>query len=528
MKNIPGLAVLFIVALPLGIAIAQESDTTRRALVDSSNIDQLITGLQSDSAQVRESARKRIVKIGVSARKALRNAAVKSDDPKVRLAAWAGLKAIQSSQEVVTKDFGRVSRPGQRLWISPNGEHLGYILKKDGKEAIVYDDVKGPDFDELSSVPVFSRDSKRLGYQAVNGGVGFILIAGQEDKRKPTPQAGRAVYAPVGKGIAYGVRGDKDYWVVRDGKEGPHYANVTMGRFSPDGKRLYYIATDDKKGKFAILDGVAGRRYESVGMGVFSPDSKRLAYAAGRGGKMTVVCDGKEGKFRDETVHYPLFSPDGKGLAYWTRTRTKGRPKLSIVWNEKVVARITGEPQLVFSPDGKELACGTYQGDVYRCGKEAVMIASGHDAASQPVFSPDGKHIAYAAGKGMKWRIYVDGKALVGSYDATDVLHWSGPSGGGAQMILSDRPAFSACGRHIFFKGTRGKSHRNRKQFIVVNGVEGPEHDAVWIPDDFKKNPKCLRYVVRDGVQIHLVETPWPKPLVWSDAIEPAGGGDPT
>ena len=382
------------------------------------------------------------------------------------------MKAIQSSQEVVTKDFGSVSKAGQRLWISPNGKHVAYILKRNGKESIVYDDVKGPDFDELSSNPVFSRDSKRLGYQVINGGARFIVIAGQADKPQPTPQAGRAVYAPVGKGIAYGAQGDKDSWVVRDGKEGPHYADVSVGRFSPDGKRLYYIATDDKKGQFAILDGVAGRRYEYVGMGVFSPDSKRLAYIARRGGKTTVVCDGKEGVFRDETVHYPLFSPDGKGLAYWIRTRTKGRPKLSVVWNEKVIAHVNSDPQMVFSPDGKELAWGGYRGDVYRCGKEAVMIASGHDAASRPAFSPDGKHMAYAVGKDMKWRIYVDGKALVGSYDAADVKHWSGPSGGGSQMSLRDRPVFSACGRHIFFKGTRGKSHLNRKQFIVVDGID--------------------------------------------------------
>jgi hypothetical protein len=388
---------------------------------------------------------------------------------------------------------------------------------------MVCDDDKGPDWDEIVHMPAFSRDSKRFCYQAVNGGAGFIVIAGQADKRQPTRQAKRAIYAPVGKGFAYWVRGDKGCWVVRDGKEGPHYHDVTLGRFSPDGKRLYYIATDDKKTKFAILDGAAGRGYDSVRMGAFSPDSKHLAYTAGRGGKTTVVCDGKEGVFHDETVHYPLFSPDGKGLAYWTRT--KDCRSFSVVWNEKVVARITGEPQLVFSPDGKELAWGTYRGDVYRCGKEAVMIASGHDAGSRPTFSPDGKHMAYAVGKDMKWRVCVDGKALVGIYDAADVLHWSGASGGGAQMILSDRPVFSACGRHIFFKGTRKNknSRRNRKQFIVVNGVEGPEHDDVWIPDDFKKNPKRLRYVVRDGVQIRLVETPWPKPLVWSDTIEPAG-----
>ena len=91
------------------------------------------------------------------------------------------------------------------------------------------------------------------------------------------------------------------------------------------------------------------------------------------------------------------------------------------------------------------------------------------------------------------------------------------------------RPGFSADGRHLFFKGTRGARRRNHRQFIVCDGVEGPAHaverrasDAVWIPKDFRNYPKRLRYVVRDKNHVRLVEFAWPGSLTWKDAIEDA------
>ena len=332
----------------------------------------------------------------------------------------------------------------------------------------------------------------------------------------------RVAPRPNRRGQASIKREGGQAWVVHDGKAGLRYRDVQLGYpgFSPDGKRLAYVAIDAKGANFVVLDGKPLGRYEGIGWGVFSPDSKRLAYTALRKGRQVVVCDGKEGKAYHE-VFYPLFSPDSKSLAYWTRAANQ--KVVRVVWDEKVVARITGDPQFVFSPDSRQLAWGTYQGDVYRCAKAATKIATGHDRAGKPVFSPDGKHLAYAAGENLVWSVYVDGRALGGSYDPEGVLDRYFRDGSRTEMHLgSHRPAFSADGRHVFFQGTRGKSERNRKQFIVVDGVEGPAHDAVWIPDDFKNYPKRLRYVVRDGLRVRLVEMAWPEPLTWKDAIQPA------
>lgn len=520
MRNTLGPAVLLVAAATLAVAVAGDPATTRPTMADGSKIDQLIADLGSDSYAVRESAQKRIIEIGVPARKAL-HAVTRSDDPEVRLRTWVVLKAIHSNQEILVKDLGKVPGPSQHLWLSPNGKRLAYILKLDGRESLVCDGRKGPVWDGTAYVGPFSRDSTRFGYQAVKDGRAFIVFVGEEDKPLTTPEALRAVYSPDGKRVAFTVRKGGEQWVVRDGKEGPHYRRVSLGRFSPDGKRFAYTAMDDKGNRFVVLDGESLGRYKGVGSLAFSPDSKRFAYTARREGKMMVVCDGKEGKAYDEVL-YPLFSPNAKGLAYWTRTAN--RKMISVVWNERVVGRMTAEAHLAFSPDGRQLAWGTQDGEVYRCGKIATRIASGRGRATRPVFSPDGKHVAYAAGKDkdLKWGVRVDDQALRGRYDPASVLAWSGPQGGGTTMSLRDLPGFSADGRHVFFKGTRGSRRRNRRQFIVIDGIEGPAHDAVWIPEDFKSYPKRLRYVVRDGTRVRLVEMAWPEPLTWQDAIEPA------
>ena len=518
MRDTMGLAVLLVVAATVAVIVAAEPSTTQPSTADSSGIDQLVADLGSDSWTVRESAQKRLVAMGLPATKALR-AATRSDDPEVQRRAWAVLTTIHSNQEIRVKDLGKVPDPAPHLWVSPNGERVAYVLKHNGKKFLVCDGRKGPPWDALSYVGPFSRDGKRFGYQATKGGRAFIVFVGEEDKPLATPQALRAVYSPDGKGVVFMVRGGGEQWVVRDGKEGPHYRRVSLGRFSPDGKRFSYTAMDDKGKRFLVLDGELRGPYERAGPATFSPDSQRFAHAVRRKNKETVTRDGKEGKAYDD-VFYPLFSPNSKSLVYWTRTAD--RKTVSVVWDEKVVGRMTGEAKLAFSPDSRQLAWGTHNGEVYRCGKTATRIASGHDTASVPVFSPDGKHVAYAAGKDLTWGVYVDNQALRGRYDPKNVWHWSGPGGGGTKMSLKDTPGFSADGRHIFFKGTRGAARRNRKQFIVIDGIEGPPHDAVWIPDDFKSYPKRLRYVVRDGTRVRLVEMAWPEPLTWQDAIEPA------
>jgi hypothetical protein len=161
----------------------------------------------------------------------------------------------------------------------------------------------------------FFKDGKRLPYQARNGKQHFILFAGEEDKPIPTQGSGRAIYFSNCDRIAYTVKGKNERWIVCDGKELPHYADINGHCFVRDGQDLAY-SIKDKEGKcFCILNGQALKYYKGVSSLVLSPDGKHSAYIARRANDMVVVHGGKEGKGY-EHVFYPMFGPKGNNLAY--------------------------------------------------------------------------------------------------------------------------------------------------------------------------------------------------------------------
>jgi Tol biopolymer transport system component len=471
--------------------------STQPGETDRAAIERLVGNLGSRYRLVRESAQKRLVEIGLAAVRPLR-AAAESHDAEVRARAMAILKAIREAREVCVQELDKVPQPFRetRLFVSPNGQRLAYILKLGGKEILVCDGRQGPAWYSIGNVGPYSRDSKRLPYQASKDGKAYTLslFAGEEDKAAPM-----------------------------NGKEGPGHKDVNHKPSSPDEKRFAYIATDDKGKKFVVVNGQPLKPYEGIGSMTFSPDGKRVAFTAKRDGKAMVVCDGKEGPHYPE-VFYPMFSPDGKSLAYWARSAHL--KKWFVIWDEKEMTQLNGEPQLAFSPDGRALACSTYSGGgLYRFAETVENLATGHDCASPPVFSPDSRHIACALGKDLRWWVCVDGKSLAGKYDPETVMCWDGPGDSGTSMTLSDNsPGFSADGRHVYWKGFRNSPGNlppgNREHFIVCDGFEGPSHEGLWVPEDFRNHAKRLRYVVRDGERVRLMEFAWPEAMTWQDAVE--------
>ncbi len=112
------------------------------------------------------------------------------------------------------------------------------------------------------------------------------------------------------------------------------------------------------------------------------------------------------------------------------------------------------------------------------------MLLSG---AANPAFSPDSRRVAYVAARGGKWLVVVDGV-----------------EGKEHDGIVAGSPVFSADSKRVAYA-----ARRVAKQLVVVDGVEGKEYDGaanlVFSPDskrvayEAKRGDRWLAVV--DGVE---------------------------
>jgi DNA-binding beta-propeller fold protein YncE len=498
---------------------------------DETTIKKLAADLGAKDAATREVAQKRLIEIGLPARPALASAA-KSDDPEVRARALAALKELV---EVTVKDLGTVPEKQYFILFSRNGEHVAYVIAHGQKQTLVCDGKEGPEWDQVYlPIPYQDEDTKlgddgSLAYRAVKDKKEYLVQVGQEDKAAPAPAPGEPLVRSVdGKHTVQVVKtADGKYAAVYDGKEGPHFMGINPPILFGGGTRLAYLATRARDDAVVMIDDKPVGPYQCASYFVTSPDDKRLAFVAEKEKTRHVVCDGQEGPGY-ESISFIHFSADSSNLAYLATSFE--RKSSVIVWNGKEIYHSAQGRFLHFAPGGQKLLLTTAEGDVFlvdpKTGKaDRTIAAAGRDPTGL-VFSPDGKHIAMAAGLGgqevMKWRALVDGKVLGSPYDADNVMFWDGPKGGG-NILQLDAPGFSADGRHVFvrgFKGSFGVHAPDRRAFMVVDGQARPEHNELWIPQGFHTNPERLRYVVRDGDRLRLVETYWPEDMTWEKAVK--------
>lgn len=290
---------------------------------------------------------------------------------------------------------------------------------------------------------------------------------------EPTCVAKSIAISPDMRHVAYLDDVGKAKDLIVDGKYVTTYRDIepTSLRYSPDSKRLAYVATSDG-GRISIAetDEVRGRSHQTL-------------HAVG--GTLDVVVDGAE---------YPGFSAvDLKSL--------------------------------VFSPDSRKLAFVAQKGNggwqLYLDGAESVdRYDDVACLATAPTvrFSPDSQHVAFAAVRNARWLVVVDGKPGA-EYDAIldDTIVFSPDSSriayavrrGGHEMVLldeSEQPeyisitegslAFSPDGRRFGYLATRSNGHGGPFCLAVVDGVPGEEVslDDAGSPRPSALHPERLRF----------------------------------
>jgi Tol biopolymer transport system component len=179
---------------------------------------------------------------------------------------------------------GSVSSVGG-IFFSPDSKHTAYrVLRRKTTTAttfsqdtkhtahkvdlpqnyIVLDDVPQKSYDATGGFPVFSPDSKRLAYAALQG-ANWMLVA--DDK-------------------------------VFDDRNTFEYSHIPV--FSPDSQHLAYMSLIGTNW-FAVVDGVVEKQSKTIWPDpVFSPDSKRLIYLKQHGEKFIPFFGELDGKEYDQ------------------------------------------------------------------------------------------------------------------------------------------------------------------------------------------------------------------------------------
>jgi hypothetical protein len=127
--------------------------------------------------------------------------------------------------------------------------------------------------------------------------------------------------------VAYAFQSDGGVWISAAGeKQGPFDA-VGAPTFSPDGRRLAYMARRSYT-SYLVLDGVPGEPFDAIlpeegdlsnyleDIPVFRDDGLSVAYRACRGQSEYIVCDGEAGEPFGFVSGGPAFSPNNGHLVY--------------------------------------------------------------------------------------------------------------------------------------------------------------------------------------------------------------------
>ncbi len=371
----------------------------------------------------------------------------------------------------------------ERFWVSAEGKRLAYAGRLGLKWQVVVDDRPNAACDEIQqggSPFYFSPDGKRTAYAARFGAKWSVVIDGQQGPPCDLVERGSFEFSDDGVRTAYAVMRDGKWQVVVDNRPGPTYDEVDASSriFTMHGTCTAYAAQRDGKWR-VVINGEEGPKYDDVSVPIYSPDGRRIAYVAGRivddfTRDQSLVLDGQPGPWYRRIGALAFFCGSSAHVSSadfgYRSDLLNGKPALG---HDNVYG-------VVFSPDGKHLA--------YPAGtKDEVQII--HDGklgpayygVGAPVFSSDGKRLAYTAtvGKGEegKQMVVVDGQ-LGSVYDKIEL-----PRGQGAVVFQRGGKTYGLCW-----------PQRLAKWHAVVDGREGPACDTFFGPDSTTSYGKPAAY----------------------------------
>ncbi|MEP6507732.1 MAG: hypothetical protein ABJC63_05855 [Gemmatimonadales bacterium] len=398
--------------------------------------------------------------------------------------------------------------PVGAAFFSPDSRHVSYIATRDRKEIAVTDNEDGKPYDGIGMLhPKYINGGAHVMYTANTGDRYFVVIDGKESES--ADHVGDPVFSANDEHMAYVIKKDELWRVVRDGIEGQPYRSIGNNLvFSKDGKHflynardsLDYVVVDDKpvasKGSiqensyalsadglhfafvartspnnvFWVLDGASQKGYDWVsGTPAFNADGSQLAYVAEINRERFVVIGKREGEHFDDIAEFPHFAVDGR-ISYIAKRKDK-----QFVVIDTVATPYDGIADFVITNAG-HLILMVRQGTEWRAIVDGIKGAPFQNPIGPLYVSDDGRHTAYAATVNDKRLMVIDG---VQQKQFDDIVFFS----------------FSSNGKHSLYTG-----QLNGKSILVGDQGSSPAYDEILtFPSPDRLDAPSFTFVARRG-----------------------------
>jgi hypothetical protein len=386
----------------------------------------------------------------------------------------------------------------------------------------------------LTTIPTDQKPPHAIpghSYAPESNGEQVAAMPGHEAGAQSTPDSFQVLFSESGRGAAYLVEKDKNFYVVHNRSKGKSYPEIATVVLSADGRRVAYPARVDKKWRM-VVDGKEGSSYDGLLTPIFSPDGNHVLYQAKQGDTWFLVVDNTPNAGTLASYTTPEFNSDSNMIVYIEAAASAAEMKLivsDLQFGRQSVKKSIGDLLFTTSSDKTRIAATQVVDRKLRvidfsfAKPDQVREGKLYDLIEKLIVSDDGSSVSYCALKDKTRLVVLDDKEEVLPKGLLPELPVIRPDKKGVGLLLGSQQHIEL--QQSFFNGTEKRkrydeasglsyskdgrfsvfaAREGRNWFIVVNGKEGPVFDRAVAPL-FSPDGKCIVYRARRGAQRFVV-----------------------